>query len=60
MRGGCGLFCSSNMRYNVKEHGTINGIPPQVYCLEGKPTFECHPSVNQVFEAIMKLYLENG
>lgn len=60
VRGGCGLFCSSNMRYNVKEHGSINGIPPQVYCLEGKPTFECHPNVNQVFEAVMKLYLENG
>ena len=60
VRGACGLFCSSNMKYNIGIHGSINGVPPQVNCLENKPTFECHPNVNQVFQAIMKLYLENG
>ena len=54
--GGCDIFCSSNMKYNVKEHGTIQAIPPQIYCLEGKPTFECHPSVDQTFNAVLDLY----
>jgi len=54
--GSCDLFCSSNMKYNVKVHGSIHGVPPQVYCLEGKPTFECHPSVDQVFKAVQSHY----
>ena len=54
--GGCDIFCSSNMKYNVKEHGTIQAIPPQIFCLEGKPTFECHPSVDQTFNAVLDLY----
>lgn len=54
--GGCDIFCSSNMKYNVKEHGTIQAIPPQIYCLENKPTFECHPSVDQTFNAVLDLY----
>lgn len=54
--GGCNLACSSNMKYNVQIHGSIHGVPPQVYCLENKPTFECHPVVDQVFEAVTKLY----
>jgi len=54
--GGCGLFCSSNMKYNVREHGSIHGVPPQIYCLEHKPTMECHPGVNPVFEAVCQRY----
>ena len=54
--GGCDIFCSSNMKYNVKEHGTIQAIPPQIYCLENKPTFECHPSVDQAYNATLSLY----
>ena len=54
--GGCGIFCSSNQKYNIQAHGSIQGVPPQVRCLEGKPTFECHPTVDQVFEATTKLY----
>ena len=54
--GGCGIFCSSNQKYNIKAHGSIQGVPPQVRCLEGKPTFECQPTVDQVFEATAKLY----
>lgn len=56
VKGSCDLFCSSNMKYNVKVHGSIHGVPPQVYCLEGKPTFECHPSVDQVFETVLSHY----
>jgi len=56
VRGGCGEFCSSSMKYNIKVHGNIHGIPPQVKCLADKPTFECHPSVDQVFDATLQLY----
>ncbi len=56
VRGGCGIFCSSNQKYNIQAHGSIHGVPPQVRCLEDKPTFECHPTVDQVFEATIKLY----
>jgi hypothetical protein len=44
------------MKYNIKEHGSIHGVPPQVKCLENKETFECHPTVDQVFDATIKLY----
>ena len=54
--GGCDIFCSSNMKYNVKEHRTIQAVPPQIYCLENKPTFECHPSVDKTFNAVLDLY----
>ena len=51
--GGCDIFCSSNMKYNVNVHGSIHGVPPQVKCLENKETFECHPSVDQVFNTFL-------
>jgi ADP-heptose:LPS heptosyltransferase len=56
--GGCDLHCASDMKHNVKEWGTIQGVPPIIGCLENKKTFECHPTVNQVFELLIKT-LEN-
>ena len=56
VRGGCGIFCSSNQKYNIQAHGSIHGVPPQVNCLEGKPEFECHPTVDQVFDSVRSLY----
>lgn len=53
--GGCHVFCSSNMKSNVQIHGSIQGVPPQVRCLEDRPTFECHPSVDQAFNQLMRL-----
>jgi hypothetical protein len=43
------------MKYGVKEWGSINGVPPLINCLEKKPTFECHPSVEQVLTKIIEL-----
>ena len=54
--GGCNIFCSSNQKYNIKIHGSLQGVPPQVYCLENKPTMECHPGVDQVFQEVCKQY----
>ena len=45
----------SDMKYGVKEWGSINGVPPLINCLEKKPTFECHPSTEQVLNKIKEL-----
>ena len=52
VRGGCGLHCSSNMKYALEYWPTIDYVQPLIGCLEKKETFECHPSVEQVIEAI--------
>lgn len=54
VRGGCGLNCASDVKYGVREWGSIHGIPSLVDCLEHKPTFECHPSVIQVYNKVME------
>jgi len=53
--GGCGLHCASDMKYGVREWGTIQGIPSLVDCLENKPTFKCHPSLIQVYSKILEI-----
>jgi ADP-heptose:LPS heptosyltransferase len=50
--GGCRLNCASDMKYGVKEWGSIQNVPPLISCLENKKTFECHPSVDLVVEKI--------
>ena len=51
--GPCDIFCASDMKYGIKEWGTIQGIPPLIKCLENKPSYECHPNVNQVTDFIL-------
>ena len=55
VRGGCGLECGSNAKYGIKEWGNIQGVAPLIKCLENKESFECHPSVEQIFENLMKI-----
>jgi len=55
VRGGCGLECASNAKYGIKEWGNIQGVAPLIKCLENKPTFECHPSVEQVIDSVKSL-----
>jgi hypothetical protein len=43
------------MKYGVKEWGDIQGIPPLISCLENKSSFECHPSVDNVFNIIKSM-----
>jgi hypothetical protein len=52
--GTCDIFCASDMKYGIKEWGTIHGVPPIIKCLEDKPTYECHPSVDQVIDRLSK------
>jgi hypothetical protein len=59
IRGGCGLECGSNMKYGVKEWGDIQGVPPLIKCLENKPSFECHPSVEQITNKIAQYATDN-
>jgi len=51
--GTCPLMCASDMKYGVKEWGDIQGVPPLIKCLENKPTFECHPTVDKVIEKVL-------
>jgi hypothetical protein len=41
------------MKYGVGEWGSIQGVPPLIKCLENKPTYECHPTVEQVLDSIL-------
>jgi glycosyltransferase involved in cell wall biosynthesis/ADP-heptose:LPS heptosyltransferase len=53
--GSCQLFCNTNLFYNVKEWGDVNSVPPQPNCLENKPTFECHPQLNNVIDKLKEI-----
>jgi FkbM family methyltransferase len=53
--GSCGLFCNTNLSYNVKVWGDINSVPPLPNCLENKPTFECHPAVGDVINKLTEI-----
>jgi hypothetical protein len=53
--GGCNIFCGSDMKYGVEEWGDIQGIAPLIGCLENKPTFECHPNLDNVYTKILEL-----
>ena len=58
--GSCKLFCNTNLFYNVKEWGDINSVPPLLGCLENKPTFECHPQLNNVIDKIKEIMGESN
>ena len=57
--GTCMLSCASNIKYGVLEWGNIQGVPPLIGCLENKPTFECHPRVEQIIHKIENI-INNG
>lgn len=54
VRGSCDLQCCSNMKYGVKEWGSIQGVQPLIGCLEKKETFECHPDVERVYKKTLE------
>jgi FkbM family methyltransferase len=56
--GTCSIFCNSDLKYNVKYWGDINHVPPQPYCLEEKPTYECHPQLDSVIEKVNKVLVK--
>ena len=59
--GSCKLFCQSDRKYNTdgdKKITRFNGFRSPG-CYENKPTYECQPSVNAVYNAILELLIEN-
>lgn len=54
LSGECKLHCASDMKYGIKEWGSIQGVPPLINCLENKSTFECHPTPEQIMKCIEK------
>jgi ADP-heptose:LPS heptosyltransferase len=62
-----GIFCSSDMKYNIKHNNDHKKMPPVAFCLErpesiGKDEdpdpniYKCHPNVDKVFREIIKHY----
>jgi hypothetical protein len=56
LEGDCRLHCCSDMKYGVKEWGSIQGVQPLIGCLENKETFECHPDVDSVYILTSAIY----
>ena len=57
--GECKIFCGSNIKYCITEHAELNSLPLISECLEKKPSFECHPTNEQVFKKIAEVNLRN-
>ena len=57
--GSCKLFCQSDLKYNSSGDIRVTGGFPEHGCYENKPTYECQPSVNAVYNAILELIIEN-
>ena len=53
--GECKIFCASDLKYSVKEWGTINSRPYVPECLENYDDFYCHPTPEQVFFKITEV-----
>lgn len=53
--GTCGLFCNTDLKYNVREWGHINAVGPLTECSENKPTYECHPTSDKVINKLSEI-----
>lgn len=52
--GSCKIFCQSDLKYNYDGKNKITDGFPEHNCFENKPTYECHPSVNSVFNSFLE------
>ena len=60
--GKCSLFCQSDIKYNIYENLPItrwNGFPSP-HCYEHKSTYECHASVNDVINEVLRTTLSDS
>ena len=53
--GSCNIACASSLKYGLKEHGDIHGIPVLRNCQEKYDEFLCHPSVDNIIQGIMNI-----
>ncbi len=54
--GDCKLHCASDLKYSLRDWGTIQSVTLIGNCLEKKPKFECNPSLPQVFEKLSSIW----
>ena len=54
--GSCKIFCQSDMKYNSSGDIKVTDGFPVAKCFENKPTYECHPSVNAVFNEVLEFF----
>jgi len=58
--GECDIFCASDPKYSILEHGHFHSVPPVMKCLKSyekhgnkdPKVFECHPSAEKVFDVV--------
>jgi len=57
--GSCKLFCQSDMKHNVLVNNKLTAWNAYLSpgCYEHKPKYECHPSSNGVFNALLELMM---
>jgi ADP-heptose:LPS heptosyltransferase len=48
--GECKIFCHTDMKYNSSGDVKVTGGFPVASCFENKPTYECHPTPENVFK----------
>jgi hypothetical protein len=53
--GSCNIACGSNLKYGLKEHKHIHGIPVLGECQEKYNEFLCHPSAGKVIDLVDKI-----
>jgi len=58
--GTCNLHCASDLSYSLRDWGHIQSVTLIGGCLEKKPSFECNPSFNKVFESVKNLFTEKS
>lgn len=65
--GECSLFCSSDMKNNIRYNGVYNNMAAVAFCLERPETigqdvdpdpniYKCHPTVEQVYREVLNVY----
>jgi len=57
--GSCSIHCASDLRYSLRDWGSIQNVTLIDTCLEPSKNFECHPSAERVFKMVSKILL-NG
>lgn len=55
VEGTCSIYCGSDLKYSVSEHGTINSMPLLLKCQEDYDEMYCHPLPDKVFSRLLKL-----
>ena len=57
--GECKIFCHTDLKYNSSGDIKVTGGYPVAGCFENKPTYECHPNEENVFNLFLKLLNDN-